>query len=38
VVRSEAAPSLPAAENENETDGPAHGPVPDDPAQMKLDL
>jgi len=38
VVRSEAAPSLPETENEDETEGPAHGPVPDDPAQMKLDL
>ena len=38
VVRSEAAPSLPAAENGDETDGPTHEPLPDDPAQMKLDL
>jgi topoisomerase-4 subunit A len=38
VVRSEAAPSLPDEERGDETDAPSHGPVPDDPAQMKLDL
>ncbi len=38
VVKSEAAPSLPAPEEEEDAGQAPHGPLPDDPAQMKLDL
>lgn len=38
VVRSEAAPPPPGSEEEDEAGQEPHGPLPDDPAQMKLDL
>ena len=38
VVRSEAAPPPPEEEHGDEPESPQHGHLPDDPAQMKLDL
>ena len=38
VVRSEAAPPLPEDDHGAEPESPLHGHLPDDPAQMKLDL
>ncbi len=38
VVKSEAAPPPPQAEEDDESGPASRGPLPDDPAQMKLDL
>jgi topoisomerase IV subunit A len=38
VVKSEAAPPPPEPDEEEEAGQVPHGPLPDDPAQMKLDL